>query len=345
MPSYEKRSNGWTVRFRACKDGLEKQIRLSGFETKRQAELAYLNYDYKNVKKADYEVYLKKYIDAKSVTCKKSTMRNLESHLKLFKKLFKDKDMNTISQYEIFEFISAQPFTNISKTIYAKDLKAMYFFLNKHFNINNVMKEYDLYWKREKKYEFEYWTLEDFKKFISVVDDKQSANTFTFLYFTGVRIGEAVALTWDDIDFEKRTFSINKTFSIITQETTTPKTSSSIRLLKFGQLIYDVLKSQKELSSGRFVFPNITFTYKRSHFKEWVKKAGVPELSYHGFRHSFASLMLSRGVPITVVSKYLGHSNSQTTLETYSHFLKSDESSIPLFIDNLVTNWSQDNNK
>ena len=167
---------------------------------------------------------------------------------------------------------------------------------------------------------------------------------FTLLARTGLRIGEALALTWDDIDLNKGTLSVNKTliYPLNTDpRVTTPKTKSSIRVIKLDPETIRVLKeyriNQKETilrygfqrselnlvfhgPDGRWLRINVV----RDYMKEVCKRVGLPPLSPHALRHSHAVHLLEAGAPIKYVAERLGHASIKTT-ERYLHVTKKIE--------------------
>ncbi|REK69309.1 tyrosine-type recombinase/integrase [Paenibacillus paeoniae] len=167
---------------------------------------------------------------------------------------------------------------------------------------------------------------------------------FTLLARTGVRIGEALALTWGDFDFASSTLSINKTLIYPLNSTpriTSPKTKSSIRTIKLDDqtlklmksyklnqketlLMYRYKKSDKDLvfhqQDGRWLRINVV----REYMKEVCKRIGLPQLSPHALRHSHAVHLLEAGATIRYVASRLGHASIKTT-EKYLHVTRKIE--------------------
>lgn len=204
--------------------------------------------------------------------------------------------------------------------------------------------------KREIK-NVDYWTLDEFKKFISVVDNETYKVFFNTLYFTGMRLGEITALNWND--FKNGYIDINKTLSKEKDENgdyiiNSPKTPKSIRkirldkeLIKSIKGIYKIQKKMPNFNNNWFIFGGekplapTTITRKKD---EYCKLANVKKIRLHDFRHSHATLLLSQGVPITVISQRLGHSDIAMTLNTYSHLVLQDEDKAINIIDYIKEN-------
>ena len=148
--------------------------------------------------------------------------------------------------------------------------------------------------KRESEYNF--WTYEEFNRFIEVVNNDFDKLIFTFLYYTGLRIGEFSALNWNDINLKNKTLSINKSLSkdISGKPYTivSPKTKKSIRVIDLDDNLIKMLKEHynKEknvygFNKEMFIFGNVKYTNKKyvsSHIEKYLKKANVKRITPHG---------------------------------------------------------------
>lgn len=187
----------------------------------------------------------------------------------------------------------------------------------------------------EKKMDF--YTIDEYKTYREKLEAPLWTAFFDTLYYCGLRKGEANALTWHDIDLKVKTVTISKT--CVTKirgkpyVINSPKTNASNRTLPLtDQLIddYKKLHSYYEefagFSDDWFVFGGIrpvSETKIESVNRKASDAAGLKHIRIHDFRHSCASLLINNGANITVVAEYLGHSNIEQTLNTYSHFYKS----------------------
>jgi len=199
------------------------------------------------------------------------------------------------------------------------------------------------------KKEMLFFTYEEYKQFDSVIEDHIWHTFFEMLYFIGLRQGECQALTWKDINFDKKTVDINKTLtSKIKGENWTissPKTRNSIRELPLTEKLIEDLKIMKDKDKKLTDFSENWFVFgKAIPFKETTiqkKKndicsvAEVKQIRIHDFRHSCASFLINLGASITLVSKFLGHSKVSITLDIYSHFYKSELDDIIERVNNL----------
>ena len=153
---------------------------------------------------------------------------------------------------------------------------------------------------------------------------------------TGLRIGEAVSLTWDDIDFTERKIHVRRTRSRTTIDT--PKSGKS-RLVDMSLQLADVMKrlrmdmlsdAVKTGTRKKWCFPGkrsgsvVDPTgWRRRNFAPIVKLAGIEKLRVHDLRHSYASQCIAAGKPILWVSQQLGHSSVTTTERIYIHIMPS----------------------
>lgn len=183
--------------------------------------------------------------------------------------------------------------------------------------------------------EMQIWTPQEFNQFLSVIQDLQYKTFFSFLYFTGCRKGEVLALNWHDIDFENEIIKINKNLTRKIKNNayliTTPKNYSSTRNIKIPKNLLSLLiEYSKTINKKGFLFggnkplPEITIDRKMIYY---CQISGVKKIRIHDFRHSHASYLVSQGVDIVSISKRLGHKNIEQTLNTYSHVLNNDEES------------------
>lgn len=222
---------------------------------------------------------------------------------------------------------------------------------NKFYNTSdNILKYVDNFKKiNVEEKEMDFYTYEEYKKFDSVIDSLEWHTLFEILYFLGLRKGELQALTWNDINLEKKELSITKSLtSKIKGETYTissPKTKNSTRILPLPKILLNDLKTlkkqaqlYKDFSNNWFVFGN-TNPFRentiQNHNLKYSKLANLKHIRVHDFRHSCASFLINKGANITLVSKYLGHSKVSITLDVYSHFYKSELLEIINMIDNI----------
>ncbi|MGX7096390.1 tyrosine-type recombinase/integrase [Gemella bergeri] len=154
-------------------------------------------------------------------------------------------------------------------------------------------------------------------------------NIVEFLVNTGLRFGELIALTFDDV--EDNILSINKTWNI-TRTVNSPKSKSSNRRISLNKKCMDILDSQKLMKSNykilyktyddskNLIFPNLHGNYiTPPHFRKGLKKLVSVDFKIHSLRHTHASLCIDKGIPLEYISKRLGHEDTKITQRIYIH--------------------------
>ncbi|AHA74591.1 MULTISPECIES: site-specific integrase [Bacillus] len=197
--------------------------------------------------------------------------------------------------------------------------------------------------QKESKKRINFWEFEEFKQFISFVDEPLYKAFFSTLYYSGARKGELLALTWADVNFEERTIDINKTE--YNRQITVPKTKSSNRIIMLPNFVMHFLQTIKEDAAltvpvkndyvvfGEF-YTSLATTSLHKKFNKYLKISMVKEIVMHEFRHSHASYLINKGVSPLVVAQRLGHSDVATTLNTYSHLYPSKQAEVVAFMEN-----------
>ena len=150
--------------------------------------------------------------------------------------------------------------------------------------------------------------------------------------YTGIRLGELLALTWDDIDFNSNLLTINKTSYSAKVDGKTqiivdkPKTKKSNRVIPLPNQLVKLLKIIKKESNSKYVITtrNSGMVGNRSYqrtFKFILKKVNVPYRNFHSLRHTFATNAIELGMDVKTLAEILGHINAMITLNRYSHSL------------------------
>ena len=197
--------------------------------------------------------------------------------------------------------------------------------------------------QQNKEHKVKFFSNQELKQFLDYLDNLDQSsyeNFFDYVLYktllaSGCRIGEALALEWSDIDLKKGTISISKTLNRY-QETNTPKSKAGLREIDIDKATVSLLKQYKKRQQvqswqlGRsegIVFTPFTTKYAyacllRKRLQSHFKAAGVPDISFHGFRHTHATIMLYAGIEAKDLQYRLGHSNISMTLNTYVHATK-----------------------
>lgn len=149
--------------------------------------------------------------------------------------------------------------------------------------------------------------------------------------YTGLRLGELIALTWSDIDFKLGTLKVTKTayraqneYGIWNLCIDTPKTESSERLIPLPKYITDMLSQDRNVAKTPYIVENkkaerMSIRSYQYLFERLTEKAGVRKLNFHALRHTFATRALKCGMDIKTLSELMGHKNASITLNRYAH--------------------------
>ncbi len=150
--------------------------------------------------------------------------------------------------------------------------------------------------------------------------------------YTGLRLGELLALEWTDMDFAKAELYINKTCHDGKDEngkfgriTNTPKTSSSIRTIPIPYQLLPLLKQLKTKSHSSYIVSNgknaVPFRSYQRTFDVMLRNLDIRHCGFHSLRHTFATRALECGMDVKTLSEILGHKNPTVTLNRYVHSL------------------------
>lgn len=150
--------------------------------------------------------------------------------------------------------------------------------------------------------------------------------------YTGIRIGELMALTWKDIDLGKCEIQITKSFhngknkdGIYGNITESPKSNSSNRIIPIPKSIVPLIEKVKKLSRCEYVVSNgsrrLSVRAYQSMFSDMLIKAGVKHRGFHSIRHTFATRALEVGMDFKTLSEILGHTSPVVTMNVYAHSL------------------------
>lgn len=212
---------------------------------------------------------------------------------------------------------------------------------NKIILTNPVTKSVKCPKKVESKIRF--LTKEEHIKFLEVAKNSSNYYQYALILQTGLRAGELTGLKWSDIDFEKRTLSVNRSMEFRYSEqkflTGEPKSKSGYRTIPLTQEAYDILKAkehERSLEKVRDIrFKDIVFINRKgtptknsaydSTLYKLAKKAGIEKLSMHSLRHTFATRAIEAGMRPKTLQKLLGHSNIGITMNLYVHVSEDEK--------------------
>ena len=335
----EEKTNTWRVIYRYTDwKGERRQSQKRGFATKREAQA--WEREQLNKTKADLDMTFASFVDTYTEDMKSRIKENTwhtKEHIMRTKILpyFKNRKMCEIEPKDIIawqnEMINSVKSDN--KKYSPVYLKTLHNQLSAIFN--HAVRFYGLSSNpaakvgnmgKEKNKEMQFWTQEEYKKFAEAVMDKPvSYYAFEILYWCGIRMGELLALTPADFDFNKNILSITKSYQRIQGRDviTKPKTPKSVRNIKMPKLVAQEVKDFLDSIYGLGAHDRI-FTISKSglhhEMDRGVKESGVKRIRVHDLRHSHVSLLIDMGYSAVAIANRMGH-ESQNITYRYAHMM------------------------
>ena len=322
--------------------------------TKEEAkkEEAIYRLKHKSTNHTLFSVVADDYFKDLSTFCKYSTVYTyLKDYNKHIYPFFARKDIFSINtlDYNVW-------FENIAKKhLSAKYLNKINSLLKNIFNYavvnydlpsNPVVKTFKEHSQIQTDFKLRYITKEDFDKFVSVIDDDMYRLLFEMLFYTGMRKGELLCLTWNDIDFTRKVIRINKTLYKIHDNTPTTNKTNQVREIYLNDSFVQNLAiykqnrmAFKDFSNNWYVFGDTitlstsTLERKKHHYFEL---SGVKEITIHEFRHSHVSMLVNEYLKsgntdstkfFIMMSQRLGHT-IEVMQRTYMHLFPNTQDDI-----------------
>lgn len=354
----KKNGRVYDVVFRITdEEGITKQKKLSGYKTKTDAKIAYTDFITENcnkkpsnfkpaeIKKEEkplmFDELFKLYLQTQRNQIKDSSIRSIQDSCKLLLfPFFRDVDIRKLTKKDILKWQDTiwsmqKPNSNEHYSYnYLTKIRSFFnAFLNwaeQRYDVNNYLSDIPKPKRRTAKTEMQIWTREEFEQFISVVDDPMYHCLFSFLFFTGKRKGEILALQKDDVKGGKIKVSKNlnrKTIDNTPYQITSTK-ADKIQTITLCEPLIKELKSYQ--GQEPFFFGGekpIAYTTLHYKFHKYIELAGVKKIRIHDLRHSFASMCIHLGANLTVVADLLCDNLEQVT-KTYAHMYVEDKEEI-----------------
>lgn len=337
----DKKTGKWLIQYRYTDwQGKRWKSTKRGFATKREAEEWLRNFLI--TQKADFDMkfedFWKIYCADMETRLREHTMRTKKYIVELkILPYFGNKRVNDITAADIRqwqnELIKMGYSPTYLKTI-NNQLSAIFNYAVRYYDLksNPCAKAGSM--GKSKAEEMDFWTGEEFRKFIdSVMNKRLSYMAFMILYWTGMRLGELLALNPKDVDLEKRTISITKSYQRLGKKDviTPPKTSKSKRVITIPEFlaadIKDYMDSLYDLQEDDRLFP-ITKYYLEHEMQRGIKESGVKRIRVHDLRHSHASMLIELGFSPLEIANRLGHEKVETTLNTYAHLYPNKQTKL-----------------
>lgn len=351
----------WSVRFRIMEYDGEKQKRLSGFNTKKEALQAFIKFTSEHVPtqkttSLSFQDALNSYFNFCKNDNSESTLYDKQAIFKTFiTPYFQNKDINEITKVDL---INWQNYiwnlkNNKNKTSYSwkyltKIRGTFYTFLaycENIYDIKNHFRTIKTPKNKSIKKDINFWEVDTFNKFINTVDDIMWNTLWSTFMYTGARFNEIRALK--DTDVENSIITINK--SLLKKQVNASKIqvkpTKNYKIIKkqipniLSQKIikYKEWKKENKISS-KFLFGGDTPLSEnciRRRLREDIKKSKLSYISPHGFRHSYVSLLIHLGVNTKVIASLIGDREEQV-IKTYGHLYNNAQNNAIELLNNKL---------
>lgn len=347
MPAYKNDyGSGWVCKFRWYDwKGKAKYVTKRGFATKREAQEYEINFkaSKSNSSSMRFKEFVNEYLEAVSPRLKESTLTTkkniINTHIIPY---FGEMKTDEITSLDVMkwqnELMGKYNFTKTYLKTINNQLVCIFNFGVKYYQFKTNPAKQAGSIGSSKRSNIDFWTLEEYQKFAETMMDKPIAYyAFEVLYWTGIREGELLALTLDDIDFEKKTININKTYHHINGHDliTSPKTERSNRVVTMPQNLVDEMKDYVKMIYGLEptdrLFP-MQKTYLYKYMDYGIKNSGVKKIRVHDLRHSHVSLLINMGYSAVAIAERVGHESIEITYR-YAHLFPSEKESIAADLD------------
>lgn len=251
---------------------------------------------------------------------------------------FGDKQMNEITAVDIIKWQNAllnQEYKPTYLRMIQNQLTALFNHAERFYDLkDNPCKKVDKMGRANAK-ELNFWTKDEFEVFIQCFTEEEELYRIIFLmlFWLGCRVGELLALTSEDIDFENGTVSISKTYfrRNKTDYITAPKTESSNRKITIPQFLQKEIKQfldrQYELMPEERIFP-ITDRAIQKKMKQKTEQARLKPIRVHDLRHSHIALLIEKGMQPLVIAQRVGHDSVNTTMNIYGHLYPNKQKQV-----------------
>ena len=348
MPAYKDEKTGkWYATFYYTDWTGKKTRKLKrGFYTKTEAKKYEAKFISMNKFPIDvtFDTFVEMYFRDKQPDLKEKTLWNkkyiIENHIL---PAFGCKKINEIAPADIIAWQNDIRSSNGFAETYLRQIQNQLSAIFKHaetiYGLENPAKKVKKMGVSNKP-SIEFWTAEEYGRFIETID-KTDRNFFIFecLAWTGLRLGELLALTKADIDLENREISVSKTLfrrggrDIITA----PKTKSSVRRISIPVFLRDELAEYlgslgRKFPEDKRIFP-VSERAVEKQIHRHAEMAGLEHIRVHDLRHSHVAFLIEQNVDPFVIKERLGHQDIRMTLNTYGHLYPGRQQKISDIID------------
>ncbi|AJA50097.1 ICEBs1 integrase [Clostridium pasteurianum DSM 525 = ATCC 6013] len=348
MPTYkdEKRGTWYCSFYYTDWTGAKKRKKKEGFKKESEAKAFERKFLEKQQNNCDmsFETLADLYLEDVTTRVRPTTMKTKKFIIDtIISPYFNKIKVNEVTPNSVRKWQNEMIKKGYSQT-YLKtinnQIRAIFNFAIKYYNLDSspALKAGPMGKKDAESMKF--WTVEEFKKFIQFDDKSASELAFKILFWTGMRSGELMALTFKDVDLNNKTININKTCTRLNRKDiiSEPKTPRSKRKISISESLCKDIKEYKDniygIKEEDRIF-NFTKSFLTYEMRRISKKSEVKRIRLHDLRHSHASLLIELGFTPLLIAERLGHEKVETTLNTYSHLYPNKGKDIANKLDDL----------
>ena len=335
--------------------GNRKQKCKRGFKTKRQAldwESEFLKSD-SGESDMLYETFIEKYMNAISPHLKEDSILTKKNIFRIhILPYFGKRKLNEIEPIDVANWqreimrkkgANGKPLSSVFLKTIHNQLSASFNFAVRFYHLPKNPAAIAGNMGKEGGKEMLFWTKDEYTRFSHAVMDKpMSYYAFEMLYWTGMREGELLALTPDDINFEAKTVKISKTYQKINGRDliTTPKTPNSNRTVTMPDFLCEEMKEYLQFMDGirgnERMFP-VSKHFLLHEMKRGSALAGVKKIRIHDIRHSHVSLLIDMGFTPVAIAARVGHKSIDITFR-YAHLFPSVQGELASKLNSIKEN-------
>lgn len=314
-----------TVTSKTVKDGREKVARL--LLTRTSKTVISKNDLFKNV----YDTYI---IDCENKGYSPTTLENIRTNYRKQYTKFENVKVSKIKDIDIKDWILDLKKKYANETVRTREAALNAFFnwciKNKVIDVNQF-----IYIDKTKsiKPKLNFWTEDQFKEFLKVVDCDTHKLIFTTLFYTGLRKGELCGLSIDDLNIQKNELHLSHTVKVTSNGfmiSTKFKTENSKRVVPIPRWLTPQLEEFLKIKDYPFEY---YYRHMNEFLTHYLSLVDLPKIRIHDFRHSYVSMLINKGVDIYTVKEMVGHGNIKTTINTYGDLYPDKRSYVTSLFD------------
>ncbi len=346
MAYKEKDTKKWTAQWSETNaKGEKKKRRKRGFETKREALEYERQKKLNNNRSMDMKLseFMEVYFEDKQNELKERTMKNkrymMEQHIVPY---FGNQMMSEITAGQIIQWqneMQTKGFSEAYLRMIQNQLTSLYTHASKIYDLHeNPCKKVKRMGSSDNR-SLDFWTIDEYQKFIQTMEPgTRYYLIFEILVWTGCRIGELLALTPKDIDFDRNQISITKIYYRTERQDviTEPKTKQSVRVVEIPEFLKQEIKDFVDRHYGmpenERLFPIVQEAVQHK-MKRQMEKAGVKKIRVHDLRHSHVAYLINKGVEPILIKERVGHKDIRITLNTYGHLYPNQQRKVADLLD------------